>query len=190
MSEELKADDFGAAWRDQPQEERAVNMDDFVGRRTRELHASSRAETVMSIGAALLFMVVVPWRLAAEMGRVPVVGLVAAVVWVLISLYWFRDRIWHKEPAARRARGSRPGILPERAGAAPRPSAERVVVARPADRGVRVLCGDRRRAGVSGCGAAGKCAAAGGATRGVDGVWDHAAAAAGECATAGDRRDQ
>jgi len=53
----------------------------------------------MSIGAALFFLVVVPWRLAAEMGRVPMVGLIAAVVWVLISLYWFRDRIWRKEPA-------------------------------------------------------------------------------------------
>jgi hypothetical protein len=74
-----------------------MTLDDFVNRRTRELHASTRSEIVMSISAALLFTAVVAWRFASVHERLPQLGVGAVMAWVLVSLYVFRDRIWRSE---------------------------------------------------------------------------------------------
>ena len=66
MSDPTGAKDPGAIWRDQPEEELQVNLEQIVNRRTEELSSSTRSEILMSIGAALLFVGVVAWRLAPE----------------------------------------------------------------------------------------------------------------------------
>jgi len=40
-----------------------VNLEQIVNRRTEELYSSTRSEILMSIGAALLLVGVVAWRL-------------------------------------------------------------------------------------------------------------------------------
>jgi CHASE2 domain-containing sensor protein len=92
MPEDSRTDDPGTLWRDQPAERLPVNLN----RRTRELYSSTRAEILMSLGAALLLVAIVAWRFATERARIPLLLPAAVVAWVLISLYWFRDRIWRK----------------------------------------------------------------------------------------------
>jgi hypothetical protein len=96
MPDNVKSNDPGDLWRNQPEETLPVNLN----RRVRELYSSTRTEILMSIGAALLLVALVAWRFAGEGGPVPLAVLAAAMVWVLVSLVWFRDRIWPKpEPA-------------------------------------------------------------------------------------------
>jgi hypothetical protein len=96
MPEDVKSNDPGDLWRNQPEETLPVN----INRRARELYSSTRTEILMSMGAALLLVGVVGWRFAADREPVPLAVMGAALVWVLISLVWFRDRIWPKpEPA-------------------------------------------------------------------------------------------
>jgi len=99
MPEDFKAKDPAAVWKNQPGESVPVNLERLLKRRTRELYSATRWEILMSIGAALFFVAVMAWRFASDQGRVPQFGLMAAIAWVLISLYWFRRRIWSKEPA-------------------------------------------------------------------------------------------
>jgi len=97
MSEESRAKDLGAAWRSQPEEKLSVNLEQFVSRRTRELASSTRWEIAVSIGAALFFAAMIALRFASAHDRLLQPGwmaVIALAVWVLISLYWFRDRIW------------------------------------------------------------------------------------------------
>ena len=98
MPEEPKPRDLGAVWRAQSEEKLAVNVEQFANRRTRELYSSTRSEIMMSIGAALFFVAVMAGRFASAQDRLQQLGLLAVVVWVLITLYWFRDRIWRKAP--------------------------------------------------------------------------------------------
>ncbi len=94
MSDQPRAKDPGAIWRGQPEEVRAVNLEQIVKRRTEELYSSTRSDILMSIGAALLFVGVVGWRLAPAHDRLLVIGFAAVIVWVVISAFWFRRRIW------------------------------------------------------------------------------------------------
>ena len=96
MSDELKRRDPGAVWRDQPAEKLAVNLERFVNRRTQELYSSTRSEVMVCIGAALLFVAVLAWRFASAQDRFLQLGYFAAVAWILISVYWFRRRIWRE----------------------------------------------------------------------------------------------
>ncbi|HCC59412.1 MAG TPA: hypothetical protein DEQ47_19540 [Solibacterales bacterium] len=100
-------EDLGAVWRDQPEEQRPVNLEQLVKRRTRELYASTRSEIVMSIVAVLFFVAMMvtlaAGRFAYAPGRMQQVGLAAVIAWVLISLYWFRGRIWRKGSTDARA---------------------------------------------------------------------------------------
>jgi hypothetical protein len=96
MSDETRAKDAGAIWRDQPEERPAVKLEQIVNRRTEALYSSTRSEILMSIGAALLFVGVMAWRLAPALDRLQQVGFGAAIAWVAISLYRFRRRIWRR----------------------------------------------------------------------------------------------
>src|SRR5579864_649911 len=98
MSEQTKGKDVGAIWREQPEEELAVNLEQILNRRTEELSSSTRSEIVMSMGAALLFVGVMVWRFAPTYERLQEVGFGAVVAWVVISLYLFRRRIWGRRP--------------------------------------------------------------------------------------------
>jgi hypothetical protein len=99
MSEPTGARDPGAIWRNQPQEELAVNQERIVNRRTGELYSNTRSEILMSIGAALLLVGVVAWRIAPAQGSLQELGFAAVIAWIAISLYRFRHRIWRREPA-------------------------------------------------------------------------------------------
>jgi hypothetical protein len=94
-----EAKDPGAIWRDQPEEELTVDLEQIVNRRTEELSSSTRSEILMSIGAALLFVGVVAWRFAPAYDRLQEIGFAAVIAWAVISLYWFRRRIWRRNPA-------------------------------------------------------------------------------------------
>src|ERR1700690_2324114 len=89
-----EAQDPGAIWRDQPEEELTVNLEQIVKRRTDELGSSTRSEILMSIGAALLFVAVMAWWLAPYRDRLLQVEYAAAFAWVAIPVSRFRRRIW------------------------------------------------------------------------------------------------
>ena len=100
-------EDLGTVWRNQPDEQRPVNAQQLVARRSAELYASTRWEIVMSMAAALLFGAMVLMLSAGRLAYVPGgwqrLGLGAVLAWVLISLFWFRDRIWIADGADARA---------------------------------------------------------------------------------------
>jgi disulfide bond formation protein DsbB len=103
MSEQTRGKDLGAIWRDQPEEELAVNLEQIVNRRTEELSSSTRSEIVMSMGAALLFVGVIAWRFAPTYERLQEVGFFAVIAWIVISLYLYRRRVWGRRPSRRDA---------------------------------------------------------------------------------------
>jgi hypothetical protein len=98
MSDRARAKDPGDIWRNQPQEELAVNLEQIVNRRTEELYSNTRSEILMSIGAALLPIGVVAWRIGPAHDRLQELGFAAVIAWVVITLYGFRHRIWRREP--------------------------------------------------------------------------------------------
>jgi protein-S-isoprenylcysteine O-methyltransferase Ste14 len=93
MREETRASDPRSAWKAQPEEKSAVNIEQIVSRRTAELHSRTRSETLASIGAAVLFAGIAALRLAPLPSRMVEIGLAAILAWVAITLYWFRQRI-------------------------------------------------------------------------------------------------
>jgi hypothetical protein len=99
MSDQLRAKDPGAIWRDQPVEKTAVNMERIVNRRAAELYSGTRSEILMSIGAALFFVALMAWRFAPAYDRPLGLGFAAVIAWVVISLYRLRRRIWRRDPS-------------------------------------------------------------------------------------------
>jgi hypothetical protein len=99
MSDQTNGKDPGCIWRDQPEEKLPVNLGQIVNRRTEELYSSTRSEIFMSIGAALLLVGVVAWRLEVAHERFLEFGFAAVIAWVTISLYCFRNRIWRRDPS-------------------------------------------------------------------------------------------
>lgn len=99
MSDQTKGKDPGSIWRDQP-EETPVNLEHVVNRRTAELSSSTRGEILMSIGAALLLVGVMAWRLQIAREGLLEFGFAAAIAWVAISVYCFRRRIWRRDAVA------------------------------------------------------------------------------------------
>ena len=99
MSDQTRAKDPGAIWRDQPEEKHSVKLEQIVNRRTEELSSSTRSEILMSIGAALLFVGVMAWRFAPVHDRLLETGFAAVIAWAAISLYRFRRWIWQRDAA-------------------------------------------------------------------------------------------
>jgi hypothetical protein len=103
MSDRNHGPDPGLIWRDQAEEKVPVNLEQIVNRRTQELSARTRSETLISVGSALLLAGVVAWRLEiGHEGRLEF-GLAAAIAWVVISLYSFRRRVFWRETSLRDA---------------------------------------------------------------------------------------
>src|SRR5262245_21248548 len=96
MPDESQPRDPATVWKGQPAEDAPVKVEQFAERRARELDSNTRAEVLMSIGAAVFFIATVAWRLAADRTRIPEWGIGAVSAWILISLFWFRHRIWRK----------------------------------------------------------------------------------------------
>ena len=90
MSEGTATNDPGALWRDQPKEALAIELEQVLRRRADALHASTRSEILVSVGAGLLLAGVVAWRLAPPYTRPLELGLAAVLAWAGITLFWFR----------------------------------------------------------------------------------------------------
>jgi len=103
MSAQIKDNDPGQVWRNQPEEELPVNLQQIVERRTEELSSSTRSEIVMSIAAAAVLIGVAAWRLQVLHEGLLEMGIAAAVLWVAISLFAFRRRIWRRDLSRRDA---------------------------------------------------------------------------------------
>jgi hypothetical protein len=103
MSEQSREKDPGMVWRGQPEEKLPVNLHQLVNRRTQELYSSTRSEIIMSVLAALFFIAVLSWRLGPDQHRLQHLGIAVTIVWILASLYRFRDRIWRKDRPGRDA---------------------------------------------------------------------------------------
>jgi hypothetical protein len=100
MSEQSKdREDAGSIWRGQPEENVQVSLQQIAERRTDELSASSRAEILMSICAALLLVSIGAWRLQIAHEGLLELGFAATIGWAALSLYWFRRRIWRRGAA-------------------------------------------------------------------------------------------
>lgn len=94
MCEDPAPKTFSAVWKAQPQET-PVELETLLNRRTRELDSTTRAEIITSLCAALFFIAVLVWEEPVLLGdRIALFGFAAVVIWVLISLCCFRDRIW------------------------------------------------------------------------------------------------
>jgi hypothetical protein len=94
MSESTRSKDPTALWKGQPEERLAVNLEQIVNRRTAELYASTRSEILMSIVAALLLVAVTLLRFGQFRNRIEEAACVLVLVWVAITLYRVRARIW------------------------------------------------------------------------------------------------
>jgi hypothetical protein len=75
-----------------------VDLEQILKQRTEELYSSTRSEILVSIGSALLFIGVMAWRIGPAHDPLEQVGFAAIVVWVIVSLYWFRYRIRRRPP--------------------------------------------------------------------------------------------
>jgi len=98
MSEHTGANDPGTVWRDQPEEEHPVNLEQILSRRSEGLHASTRSEILTSIGAAALLAGISAWRLAPAHDRLLESGLGAVIVWVAVTVVVFRRRMAPGDP--------------------------------------------------------------------------------------------
>lgn len=82
------------AWKNQPGEDIAMNMPHLLDRRAQSLFASTRAEIVTSIAAALLFLAVIVWRFAPALGAPELLCGAGIVLWAAATLYRFRGRLF------------------------------------------------------------------------------------------------
>lgn len=72
----------------------AIHLERLLQRRIRDLDASTRAEILLSIGAALLFVAVLSWRLPPSQYRVLEFTLPAVLIWSAFLVYRLRAVIW------------------------------------------------------------------------------------------------
>ncbi len=99
MSGETKSNDPLRVWREQPEEKLEIDRREIMNRRARELYSSTRSEILTSVAAALLFGAVMAWRLVPVGGRIQQAGFAVIIVWVVVSLYTSRRRIWRQAAA-------------------------------------------------------------------------------------------
>jgi hypothetical protein len=75
-------------------------MDPIVSRRAQQLFVSTRWEILMSLAAPLFFVAVLVWRLPPGGFPLQPVGLLAAALWIAVSLFLYRRRLWDGTPDA------------------------------------------------------------------------------------------
>jgi hypothetical protein len=100
MPDQLPTADPRSVWKNQTQEKFEMNMQQFLNRRAQELSSKTRSDIIASVAAVSFFLAVIVWRfsLATEPLQQLVIGFIVA--WVLVSLYWFRDRFRSAPPRA------------------------------------------------------------------------------------------
>jgi hypothetical protein len=87
-----------AAWRNQPEEEIPVDVEQFHRRRTWELFSTTRSEIISSAGAALFFASVMAWRFAPERDRLVQFGCAGVIVWAAVTVFRYRRSIRRNPP--------------------------------------------------------------------------------------------
>src|SRR5262249_16189622 len=98
MCDGLERDPVVAMWLEQPEEEHPVEGERLARGWAESLGDRTRSEILMSMGAGGLLLLVMGGGLRVGWGGLAKLGWVAAaavVGWSLVSLYWFRHRIWH-----------------------------------------------------------------------------------------------
>jgi hypothetical protein len=93
MSDPASLTDLKSLWKNQPLEESSMDVQQFVARRTQELHASTRSDILMSIAAVVFFVGILLWRINVAPDHLRGFGLTVVIAWILISVYRFRTRI-------------------------------------------------------------------------------------------------
>ena len=83
-------------WRNQPMDAIAVNFERLVSRRAREFESATRLEILGSLGAALFAVAVMLSQFGAARGSIFQIILGVIVLWVVITVYRFREQIWPK----------------------------------------------------------------------------------------------
>jgi hypothetical protein len=96
MPDETSPKDARAVWRDQPEEELPVTMNESMTRRAEQMFFTTRSEVAMSVGAALFFALMMAWRISPAPTGAQGLAIGAVVLWSLVTLYWFRSRIWSR----------------------------------------------------------------------------------------------
>ena len=96
-----RKNDPAEIWKNQPLEEDPMTAETILNRRTEALHASTRSEILMSIGAALLLVGVILWRFGLWRNPIEEIGCVLAIVWTGVTLYRLRAQIWSGPAASR-----------------------------------------------------------------------------------------
>lgn len=88
----MSDEELQSAWKRQPAQP-AINLDSFASRRSRELHAGTRAEILMSIGAVLFLLAIAIWRLPEATGRSSVAGYLLIASWIAFVVITYRRRL-------------------------------------------------------------------------------------------------
>jgi hypothetical protein len=98
MSEQSPSPDPGNVWRNQPRENLEVNLQKFINRRTQDIYSRTRTEVLTSLFAALFFVAVISYRFPIAQERLLQIFAALVVLWIAITLYRFRARIWRPVP--------------------------------------------------------------------------------------------
>jgi hypothetical protein len=97
MPDAPERDPVVTIWLEQPEEEHPMEVERFAKSWADTLRDRTRSEILFSIGAAVLFIALMGWRWVMDGARPhKLAWFVAAAVaaWSLVSLFWFRRRIW------------------------------------------------------------------------------------------------
>jgi hypothetical protein len=97
MSDKEGSCDLCVVWKEQPEEDTAVMVNQLLSRRTKQLHVSTRSEIVMSIVAALFFVAVLAWRLPQGGFQLQPFTIAAVALWVAITAFRFWRIFWQSD---------------------------------------------------------------------------------------------
>jgi hypothetical protein len=100
MPESSELAELRAAWRSESERHPTIDVQQLHHRRTRELHARTRAEILTSISAALLFAAFLAWRLLPGQERLVLFGCGAVLLWAVVTVLRFRQQLRRNRTAA------------------------------------------------------------------------------------------
>lgn len=93
MSDEMKPQDPGALWRNQPWEALRMSPALLVKQRSREITVRTREEVVMIVAAAALFVAFLAWRFNFPHGWPQWAALAGFISWCGVAVYFSGRRL-------------------------------------------------------------------------------------------------
>lgn len=94
MPEPIPPTELTTIWKEQPEEPHVMIPREFLTHRARDLYTSTRSEILTSLGAAIFFVAIIGWRMTPVRDQLLLMGLASVIVYVLITLYRFRRKVW------------------------------------------------------------------------------------------------